>query len=196
MIGKLISRSFLAASRLLIRAKAKAYSVMVSGGFAHFGRRSVLMPPIRIEGEGRIAVGNGVYVEARSWIQTLPDCSEAIGLRIGDGTSIGSASVISAACSIVIEENVVMAPNVCIVDHNHRYSDPERPIKHQGIDKIAPVKIGRNTWIGQNTVILPGVTIGRNCVIGANSVVNRSIPDYSLAAGAPARVIRVIAESR
>ena len=196
MIWKTISLSFLAVCKQLLRFKAKAYSVMVSGAFARFGRNSVLVPPIRMEGEKRIAIGDCVYVGARSWIQTLPNCTEVIGLKIGNGTSIGSSSVISAAYSIIIEDNVLMAPNVCIVDHIHKYVDLQRPIKAQGIDKIDPVFIGRNTWIGQNVVILPGVSIGKNCVIGANSVVNCSIPDYSIAVGAPARVIKKIVEDR
>jgi acetyltransferase-like isoleucine patch superfamily enzyme len=61
---------------------------------------------------------------------------------------------------------------------------------HQGINGVAPVTIGRGTWLGQNVVVLPGVTIGQHCVVGANSVVNSSIPDYSVAVGAPARVVR------
>jgi acetyltransferase-like isoleucine patch superfamily enzyme len=60
----------------------------------------------------------------------------------------------------------------------------------QGIDNIKPVAIGRNSWLGQNAVVLPGVTIGEHCVIGANSVVNRSIPDFSIAVGTPARVVK------
>jgi acetyltransferase-like isoleucine patch superfamily enzyme len=60
----------------------------------------------------------------------------------------------------------------------------------QGIDNLKPVSIGRHTWLGQNAVILPGVSIGQHCVIGANSVVNRSIPDFSIAVGAPARVVK------
>lgn len=196
MIWTTISRSFLAICKQLFNFKAKAYSVMVSGAFAQFGRNSVLVPPVRLEGEKRIAIGDRVYVGARSWIQTLPDCTAVIGLKIGNGTSIGSACVISAAHSIIIEDNVLMAPNVCIVDHIHKYVDLQSPIKSQGIDKIAPVFIGCNTWIGQNAVILPGVSIGKNCVIGANSVVNSSIPDFSVAAGAPARVIKKIAECR
>jgi acetyltransferase-like isoleucine patch superfamily enzyme len=196
MIWKAISLFFLEVCDQLLRFKAKAYSVLVSGAFARFGRNSILVPPIRVEGARRIAIGDRVYVGARSWIQTLPDCTEAIGITIGNGTSIGSSSVISAAYSIIIEDNVLMAPNVCIVDHIHKYVDVQIPIKVQSIDKIAPVFIGRNTWIGQNVVILPGVSIGKNCVIGANSVVNRSIPDHSVAVGAPARVIKKIAEDR
>ncbi len=57
------------------------------------------------------------------------------------------------------------------------------------------VRIGNNVWIGGNTVICPGVTVGNNCVIGAGSVVTRDIPDWTVAAGNPCRVIRSITEA-
>ena len=55
-----------------------------------------------------------------------------------------------------------------------------------------PVRIGDGTWIGTNVSIMPNVTIGRNCVIGANSVVTSDIPDFNVAAGAPARILRAV----
>lgn len=192
MIRKLISILFLEACDQLLRLESKAYSVAVSGAFARFGKYSILVPPIRLEGTGCIEIGDGVYVGTRSRLQTLPGCGQLRGLKIGNGTSIGSSSVISAAHNILIEDNVIIAANVCIVDHIHKYANTQSPIKSQGIDKVAPVVIGCNSWIGQNVVILPGVSIGKNCVIGANSVVNRNIPDCSVAAGVPARVIKRI----
>jgi acetyltransferase-like isoleucine patch superfamily enzyme len=63
---------------------------------------------------------------------------------------------------------------------------------HQGVDKIQPVLIKRGAWLGQNVVVCPGVTIGRGSVIGANSVVVKDIPDFSVAVGAPARVVKSI----
>ena len=64
----------------------------------------------------------------------------------------------------------------------------------QGLTKVAPVRIGRGAWLGQNVVVCPGVTIGEGAVIGANSVVNREIPPHSLAVGAPARVLRTFSD--
>lgn len=190
MMSKLICTSFLKTHSTLLRLKAKVFSILASGAFAEFGKKSVLVPPIRLDGEARIFIGDRVTVNARSWLQVLPDCEDAVGLKIGSGTSIGSSGVISAASSIIIGENVLLAPNVCIVDHIHKYDDISAPIRSQGVAKIGPVLIKRNTWVGQNVVILPGVTIGENCVIGANSVVNRDIPRYSVAAGCPARVLK------
>jgi acetyltransferase-like isoleucine patch superfamily enzyme len=97
---------------------------------------------------------------------------------------------ISAAHKIVIGEYVLLARNVYISDHAHAFENIHVPIMRQGINGIAPVSIGPSTWLGQNVVVLPGVTIGQHCVIGANSVVNASVPDFCVAVGAPARVVK------
>jgi acetyltransferase-like isoleucine patch superfamily enzyme len=99
-------------------------------------------------------------------------------------------STIAAGESITLEENVILARNVFITDHAHAFQDVERPIRDQGIDGVSPVVIGRNSWLGQNAVILAGVTVGQHCVIGANAVVRDSIPDFCVAVGAPARVVK------
>jgi acetyltransferase-like isoleucine patch superfamily enzyme len=91
---------------------------------------------------------------------------------------------------VLIEEYVLLARNVQIADHAHAFDNIDVPIMEQGIDRIAQVTIGRGTWLGQNVVVLPGATIGQHCVVGANSVVNSSIPDYSVAVGAPARIVK------
>ena len=83
-----------------------------------------------------------------------------------------------------------LARNVYVSDHAHAYENIGVPIMHQGINRIAPVTIGKHTWLGQNVVVLPGVSIGEHCVVGANSVVNSSIPDFSVAAGVPAKVVK------
>lgn len=110
---------------------------------------------------------------------------------------IGMGATISAAEQVIIEEYVLLARNVYISDHSHAFEDVTVPIMNQGIEGISPVRIGRQSWIGQNAVVLPGAKIGVHCIIGANSVVNAIIPDYSVAVGAPARVIkRYDAESK
>lgn len=113
-------------------------------------------------------------------------------LSIGEGTEIGNHSTISAQNSIVIEDNVLTAPNVYIADHNHEYEDIHIPICQQGTrcSPCSRVVIGSGTWLGKNVVVAGNVKIGRNCVIGANSVVTKDIPDYCVAAGVPAKEIR------
>ena len=91
-----------------------------------------------------------------------------------------------------IGDNCQIAPNVGIYTAGHPVHPATRNTLYEyGFD----VTIGDNVWIGASTVVLPGVTIGSNCVIGAGSVVNRSIPDWSVAAGNPCRVIRRISEA-
>jgi acetyltransferase-like isoleucine patch superfamily enzyme len=190
---KYLSAAFLSVYRNWSRLVAKCFSLLISGAFAHFGRRTVLMHPVRLGGEDRISIGDGVYIGAGSWLQTLPDGSNnSVAIGIGDGVSIAGACVISAVRSVRLEEEVLLARNVYISDHIHRYTDTEKSILRQGVDKIQPVLIRRGAWLGQNVVVCPGVTIGRGSVVGANSVVTRDIPDYVVAAGSPARIIKQI----
>ena len=81
------------------------------------------------------------------------------------------------------------ADRVYISDNLHGYEDINTPIKDQPIRQINPVRIGEGSWIGVGVAVM-GATIGRHCVIGANSVVTRDIPDYSVAVGIPAKVIK------
>ena len=193
MLRKSVGKLFSKCHKFTTRLTAKVFSVMISGAFAQFGQNSVLQYPIRLSGEGRIEIGDRVFVGANSWLQTLPD-DDNVGtaLYIGNGTSVAGSCVISAVRRVVLEENVLLARNVYISDHIHRYADTDQPILSQGVDKIAPVLIRRGAWLGQNVVVCPGVTIGRGAVVGANSVVNTDIPDRCVAVGAPARVVNEI----
>lgn len=109
---------------------------------------------------------------------------------IGDRvTATGSLQVV-AFKEITIGDDVMFASNVFVSDGGHGMSTGETPYKYQGITGVAPVKIGSGSWIGQNVVIMPGVTIGELAVIGANSVVTTDVPARSIAVGAPARVVK------
>jgi acetyltransferase-like isoleucine patch superfamily enzyme len=188
---KYIGQLFLFLYRASVRLKCKCFSLLISGAFAHFGRRTVLMCPIRLGGEERIAIGNQVFIGAGSWLQTLPDGNnQSVAISIGSGTSVAGACVISAVRQVVLEENVLLARNVYISDHSHKYTETDMPILAQGLDNIEPVLIRQGAWLGQNVVVCPGVTIGRGTVIGANSVVTRDIPDFAVAVGSPARVVK------
>lgn len=187
---ELIGRTFLGAYRLAGRGWGKAFSLLAAGGFASFGKRSVLQPPVRLKGEHRIAVGDDVFVGAGSWLQTLSDDDEGVALRIGDGTSIVGGCVLSATRSLTLGKKVLLARNVYIADHSHAFDDVTRAVLDQGIDRVAPVEIGDGAWLGENVVVGPGVHIGRGAVIGANAVVLEDVPAHGVAVGAPARVVR------
>jgi lipopolysaccharide O-acetyltransferase len=185
-----LGRSAVGFYRLFVRARAKTFSTLSAGAFASFGRRSMLELPIRLAGERRIAVGDDVYVGAGSWLQTLEGPGYAGDLVIGDGTAIAGSCVLSAAVSVRVGRRVLFARNVYVSDHIHAYEDRTRAVLDQGFDRLEPVVIGDGAWLGQNVVVCPGVTIGKGAVVGANAVVTEDVPAYSLAVGAPARIVR------
>jgi acetyltransferase-like isoleucine patch superfamily enzyme len=108
---------------------------------------------------------------------------------IGDGSCIGNFNHIYATKSIVIGKNVLTADKVYISDNLHGYEDISLPILHQPIKQIGTVIIGDGSWLGENVCVI-GAKIGVNCVIGANSVVTKDIPDYCVAVGSPAKIIK------
>jgi acetyltransferase-like isoleucine patch superfamily enzyme len=177
---------------LLTRIKSAVFSLMVSHCFYAIGKKCRVIPPFRFANLGRIQLGSRVIIHRNCWIHTLIGTEDDGGpkLILGDNVAIGMNATISAAKKIVIADGVFTARNVYISDHSHAFLDVTRPISDQGITKVSEVRIGAGTWLGQNVVVLPGVTIGKHCVIGANSVVNKDISDYSVAVGVPAKVVR------
>lgn len=111
-------------------------------------------------------------------------------LSIGNRVTSTGALQVFALERITIEDDAMFATNVFICDGLHGYDNAEEPYKYQGMSRIAPIRIGRGSWIGQNVVIMPGVTVGELCIIGANSVVSKDVPARSIALGVPARVVR------
>ena len=117
------------------------------------------------------------------------ECISNPVVSIGDRCLIGKGSGIVGHFSISIGNDVWTGHDVYITDQNHGYEDVSRPISVQTMPEKA-VSIGDGSWIGHGSVVLPGSMIGNHVVIGANSVVTGSIPDYSVAVGSPARVVR------
>jgi acetyltransferase-like isoleucine patch superfamily enzyme len=110
-------------------------------------------------------------------------------LRIGNNSSIGYFNHLAAVNELIIGEHVVTANNVYIADNTHDYHNVNVPIMLQNVNALKPVRIGDGTWIGEHVCII-GASVGKQCVIGANAVVTNDIPDYSVAAGVPARIIK------
>ncbi len=112
-------------------------------------------------------------------------------MRIGRGSEIGERCRISIANSLIIGEKVLLSPNVYITDCDHEYRNIDVPVIEQGIvQKGQKVSIGDGTYIGINSVVVGNVKIGKHCVIGANSVVTKDVPDFCVAVGSPARIIK------
>jgi acetyltransferase-like isoleucine patch superfamily enzyme len=139
--------------------------------------------------EGRLELGAGVLFEPDVWI-TLPSPAR---VRIGAGTFLNLGVMVAAAQLVEIGEHCMLANGCFVSDAEHRFDDPVLPVPWQGFTSKGPTRIGDNVWCGAHVVVTSGVTIGERCVVGAGSVVTHDIPPFSVAAGAPARVLRTIA---
>jgi acetyltransferase-like isoleucine patch superfamily enzyme len=155
----------------------------------------------RLETDGLCFVGPGVKLQIGrtaklrlgrwSWI------GHGCKIRVHEGeVSVGAKTVLGQECTISAFQHVsigrecVIADRVMLIDFDHGVVEVERPIRLQGIYKRA-VRVGNNCWIGYGACLLRGVTMGDNCIIGTSAVVTRDVPDNAVAAGVPARVLRM-----
>jgi acetyltransferase-like isoleucine patch superfamily enzyme len=138
--------------------------------------------------EGRLEIGSGVLLEPGVWLTAPGDAR----IRIGAGSFLNLGVMVAAVELVEIGEHCMFANGCFVTDGNHRFDDPERPVPWQGFSTKGPTRIGDNVWCGANVVVTSGVTIGERSVIGANSVVTQDVPAFSIAAGAPAKVLRRI----
>jgi acetyltransferase-like isoleucine patch superfamily enzyme len=138
--------------------------------------------------EGRLEVGEGVLFEPGVWLTAPGDAR----IRIGPGSFLNLGVMIAALHLVEIGAHCMFANGCFVTDADHRFDDLTQPITWQGFTTRGPTRIGDNVWCGANVVVTSGVTIGERCVIGANSVVTGDIPAFSVAVGAPARVVRPI----
>lgn len=127
------------------------------------------------------------------------ECRPFVTVSGGKNISIGRNVVVRPFSSlragdingrIVIEDDVLLGPNVFLSVNIHRYNRVDMPIRSQGYEEPGDVIVRGGSWIGEGAIVLPGVTIGRNSVVGARSVVINDVPDWTVVAGNPARIIK------
>ncbi|MDR7119377.1 acyltransferase [Rheinheimera soli] len=116
-------------------------------------------------------------------------------LYIGNGKNIKMGSGCRINENVYLEKvtlgnDVLIAPHVSILSRMHAFDRTDVPISQQGYSEELEVIISDDVWIGRNAVVLPGVTIGRGAIVGAGAVVTRSVPDFAIVAGVPAKIIR------
>jgi acetyltransferase-like isoleucine patch superfamily enzyme len=164
---------------------------------------------VRIAYASNIRLGKGVYLDQGVYLHALPGGISIgdetflmhhtmlhvfnfrnlprAGITIGRNCFIGEYNVMRGQGGIRIGNDVYTGPMVQIVAVNHVYTDPDRPIREQGVTAQGIVN---DVWIGAGATVVDGVTIGRGSVIGAGAVVTGDIPPYSIAVGTPAKPIK------
>ena len=180
---------------ILGKAILRRKGVRLGSGVCLYG-----MPIITLSDKSVIEVGENVVLCSES-ISTALGVSRPVILRtlrpearIFIGENVGlSGTVVCAAIDIEIGDECLIGADVQIFDTDFHSIDPlDRRLYIPDKIATAPIKIGRNVFIGTGSKILKGVTIGENSVIGAGSIVTRSIPSNVIAAGNPAKVLRTL----
>lgn len=106
-------------------------------------------------------------------------------MQFGHGIFINHHLTVMSIAGITIEDNVQIGPNVTLVTDNH-------DLQHHTILKCQPITIKQNAWLGANVTILSGVTVGKNAIVAAGAVVTKDVPDNTVVAGTPARVLKTL----
>lgn len=159
--------------------------VMQNGGWA--GR------PLNLQGAHHVVIGRNVRIKSGCRIDCYEQFSGGVfspELVIEDGVNIQYGFTALVTDLLFIGKNSILASNVSLITENHGMN-PESDIPYHAQSlTTGPIRIGEGCWLGQNVCVLPNVTIGRKCIIAANAVVTSDVPDYSIAAGCPAQIIK------
>lgn len=173
------------------------YTGFIKRHFARWGTGSVMeYKALHLRGLENIEIGERTDI-ARCAVLTVWDtCNASIlkpFIKIGDDCHIGPYSHITAMNGISIGNGFLTGSNVLITDNAHGYFDSMnlvQPPAERALYSKGPVKIGNNVWLGNNVCILAGVVIGDGVVVAANSVVTKSVPEKTMVAGAPAKIVK------
>lgn len=160
-----------------------------------FPQAKIIRFPIDIRGKSYMKIGKGFTTGFGCRLEAYPLNNETT-LFIGENFQMNDYAHITAMESVKIGNNVLLASKIYISDCSHgSYSGNENDSHPDSIPKdrplfSKPVLIEDNVWLGEFVSVLPGVTIGRGTIVGANSVVSKSLPEYVIAVGSPAKPIK------
>ncbi len=159
-------------------------NAVVNPFFHKRGKGSVIRSNTRMD----VFPFNNFELGAKSIIEDFATINNGVGdVIIGDNCGIGLSNVIIGP--VTMGHYVMLAQNIVISGLNHGYEDVTMPPRIQKV-VTKQITIEDSVWVGANSVITAGVTIGKHAVIGAGSVVTKDIPQFSVAVGNPARVIK------
>ena len=131
-----------------------------------------------------ILIGNGVFIGRG----TIFNCKNG-DIILGDRVNVGFNCHIYSASQVKLGKNVLLAANCYLIGGTHKYDRLDLSPLEQGRESKG-IELKENIWLGSNVQVMDGVTIGHDTIIGTSAVVNQDIPDYSIAAGLPAKVIK------
>lgn len=177
------------------------YTLWIRNFLGEVGENSSFHYPLRLQGGGsrRIRIGKRTSIQAYgvlgAWERYGKDEHYEPEIIIGNDCSIGEFCHITAINKITIGDGLLTGRFVYIGDNAHgvlSFEEADTPPARRHLTSKGEIQIGRNVWIGDKVTILSGVTIGDNVIIGAGSIVTHDIPSNSMAAGAPAKVVKEI----
>lgn len=174
---------------VVILIKMAVFYVLNSWRYKKIEFRALIMNPLRINGRKYISLLRNAKINDYSWLVAFKIDDNDPELIFSEGCNIGDFNHIAAVRRVVIGKNVLTANRVYISDNLHAFEDITVPVMHQPIQFKAEVHIGEGSWLGENVCVI-GASVGKHCVVGANSVVTKDIPDYSVATGIPAKVVK------
>ena len=154
---------------------------VITAGFVFMDRGVEI---VARRGYARLVLGRWLHLG----VDTALRCHEGT-LTVGDKAVLGRDVSVNCYLDVEIGDSALIADDVYISDFDHKFTDLDIPIKDQGISK-ARVRIGRDVWLGTKVTVAKGVVIGDCAVVGANAVVTKDLPEYSVAVGVPARVVK------
>lgn len=203
-IAMLISNGMPGALGFLLRKALYPGLLGGAGRGAVFGRHMVLRHPAKIvlgknvvaddlvvldakgDSNGGIEIGDNVIIGRG----TVLSCKNG-DIRIGRNANIAMACFIQSAATVEIGENTLIAAYAYVIGGgDHETARTDIPVLAQA-QRVRGIRIGPNCWVGAGAKVLDGVTLGRDVIVGAGAVVTRDLPDFAVAAGVPARVLRI-----
>jgi acetyltransferase-like isoleucine patch superfamily enzyme len=187
---------------LLLRSKLYPLLMGRVGRNVTFGANIALRHPHKIVVGDNVVIDDGCCLDAKG--------TDNQGIRIASGVFVGRNTILSckngdiaidehanigfnceifSASRVTVGKNVLIAAYTYLVGGDHLYDRVDIPVLHQG-RTARGIRIGDNVWLGAHTVVTDGSTIGRDAIVGAGAVVVGEVPDFSIAVGIPARVVR------
>lgn len=189
MIDKIRGKSY---SDYLFFLKKKFSWIILRKFYGDFGKNSIFQKPLILFNRKSIFIGSNVTIRPGIRVEPIKQFGTQKfnpKIIIGDGTTIEQNCHIVCANTVEIGKSVTIAGYSLVTDNEHEYKDITKGVLQQSLI-VRATKIGDQTFIGMGARIMSGVKIGKHCIVGSNSVVTMDLPDYSVAVGIPAKIIK------